>query len=179
MGACCTRNDAMPTGLQRINTDDSKMDDKRPLIDKGEVSSGTMEGEQIELTEKAMISYILSITSFDLIDAWKKVDMNNKEEIIIEKELQNLFLQIIDHYIEKKTGKRTIESQYTQRADTLSHKLSNHFQKILYNYNYEEGEIMTKDFYLENFAQYLAEPNPGKNIYIKYLHHNTNLYKIT
>ena len=163
MGACCTRNDAMPTQLQRINTDDSKMD-KVPLINKsiGETSSThTMEGEQIELTEKSLIHYILSITSFDLIDAWKKVDINNKEEINIEKELQNLFLQIIDHYIEKKTDKKTIKTEYSQRANTLSLKLTNHFQKILYNYNYEEGEIMTKDFYLENFAQYLAEPNPG------------------
>jgi len=165
MGNCCTRgNDAVPEKAKRSNIDDRKNNDLQPLIDTSDVTAETNstdhEGGEVSLEMSLVVEHILNMTSFSLIDAWKKVDIDNKEEIDIERDLYKIFLYFVEEYIKKKTGKLTVGTRYKQRAEGLANEIADHFQFILANYEYEGGSTISQDFYLENFQQYLADPQP-------------------
>eukprot|EP01084_Bolivina_argentea_P010320 19220_1 len=174
MGACCTSNDAMPEGKAARNTEESpnnSHDPNQPLIDTSDTKESLMEREgmiEMELNTSTIIKYILSpqITTFDLIDIWKKIDIHSTDEINIESELQNIFSIFIDRYIEEKIGKKTRDTLYIEKAQLVSKELSDEFNKILLNYEYNKGNIMTKEFFLDNFQKYFGEPNAHANINI-------------
>eukprot|EP01083_Nonionella_stella_P034485 94375_1 len=164
---CCAGNDAVPDPQSR-NTDDMK---EQLMSASDSETENTMEGVQIDLETSTVIAYILSeITTLDLGYLWESVDPVETGQISIEQDLKNLFLVLIHNYIQFKSGRSsqlpfspTLKfgaSPYNEPADDLASVLAQHFRTILSNYSYDQGDVMTKSFLMENFQKYLAEPNP-------------------
>ena len=189
MGACCSGNDSLPQLRAARNMDNRSM--KTPLIEACNNDNSTsynMEGLHIRTDE--IISYILQISTFDLIAIWEKVDIDNRLYIEIESELQNIFLCIIDDYIEMQS-EHTTTTEDSDITENASNKLKNirislvaesvyiteqkrrrmakelfiHFVSILKSYNYTDIK-MERDFFLQYLQQYLAAPYPDPGLYI-------------
>lgn len=160
MGACCTQNGAVPDRLHR-NTDSISNMDQQPLMSNGQPKSDAYPGEELTLNQNELVKYILKISPSELKQVWTRIDVDNCERIQIERDLPHLFLAIIDNYILNSLHRQTPNTKHAQKANSLANKLAEYFQSILENYEYDQGDTITKQFYLSKIQQYFREPNPG------------------
>lgn len=184
MGNCCTTDTTIPDELRQRNTEESRSADQlqQPLM-KGtggeraevqpnrsnSVSSSLSKKKKkkkhkkgvVELQKPTILQHIMQMSTPELTEVWNEIDVDNVNEINIEAELEKLFMTLIEHYVRDVTGKTTLESKYNHRIQLLSKELRESFETILQNYQYKEGDYMTKHFFLTHLQQYIATPNPG------------------
>ena len=159
MGSCCTTDtSALPDKPYRNTDSISKMQES--LMNNAHPKSDEYTGEELKLNRQELVQYILKISPSELHHVWKRIDDDLSDTIQIERDLPRLFLAFIDNYILRSSASHSA-TKHEQKANSLATQLSDYFQSILENYDYNEGDTMSKGFYLQHIKQYFRDPNPG------------------